>query len=232
MDLLHDPAYVPPPETEEQAAAKAHSVRSGKPLSEDEDKVIKNCREGQVGDGLATVEELKKLFEYSDPEETRVRSAYGEIGGKLTWGAGKGNQYCDRLPEVQSGNGWVVKEDPEVVRKRQEGTEEQRVRRGDYEPMWTNFTPLWRLSIELSGRFFPHSPCLRTTRSTDPRSQHPSYIFLLPPSTLSQQPPTPPRFTSLLLTHPTADLGLGLPRLGVCGSDHVALAAKVQIPGL
>lgn len=150
VDLLHDPTYVAPAETEEQKTAVAHSVRSGKPLSEDEDKVIKNCREGVEGDGLAGIEELKRLFGYSEEEEgqPRVRSAYGEIGGSLQGGKGEGNHYCDRLPEVQSGNGWVVKEDQEVVRKRKEGTQEERVRRGDYEPMWTNFTPLWRLSIE------------------------------------------------------------------------------------
>ena len=50
---------------------------------------------------------------------------------------------------MQSGSGWVVKEDEEVVRRRKEAKDEdERVRRGDYEPMWSNFTPLWRLSIE------------------------------------------------------------------------------------
>lgn len=59
-----------------------------------------------------------------------------------------------------------------------------------------------------------------------------SYIFLLPPSPLlpPSHPPVPaPRFTSLLRMHPVEAMGLGLPKKGVEPSDHVALAAEVEI---
>lgn len=98
---------------------------------QDPDKVIKNCRDGAVEDGLVGVEGLRKLF-----GEKGVRSAYGEVGGLVEGEEGK--WYVDRPGEVQSGNGWAVKEDPKVVEERKKGSWEEKVKRGDFEPMWTN----------------------------------------------------------------------------------------------
>ncbi|ORY69278.1 Endonuclease/exonuclease/phosphatase [Leucosporidium creatinivorum] len=134
--------------TEEQKAAVAHSVRSGK--VQDPDKVIKNCRDGEAGDGLFGVEGLRKLF--GGGEGQSVRSAYGEVGGLIK--AEEGKWYVDRPGEVQSGNGWVVKEDPEVAERRKKGSWEERVRRGDFEPMWTNCSYIFLL---------PPSPSLHSS---------------------------------------------------------------------
>ncbi len=60
--------------------------------------------------------------------------------------------------------------------------------------------------------------------------RHPrSYIFLLPPSSLAQPPKTTPKFTALLHPHKVDDMWPGLPRKGVSGSDHVAVAAEIQL---
>jgi RNA exonuclease NGL2 len=145
----------------------ADSIRDGN-LSQHPDRVIKNSRAGREEDGLAGLDELKALFGWGKQEEGErkgVRSAYGELYGKITDEEGK--WYVDRNPEVQSGSGWKVVEDPKVVEARKQGTWEERVKRGDWEPMWTNcafdllvlirarvltdfraVTPLWRCTLE------------------------------------------------------------------------------------
>lgn len=60
----------------------------------------------------------------------------------------------------------------------------------------------------------------------------PSYIFLLPRSPLASpartsQPPS--RFTGLLDLHPSVAMGDGLPKKGVGASDHVSLAAELEV---
>lgn len=56
-----------------------------------------------------------------------------------------------------------------------------------------------------------------------------SYIFLLPPSTLAKDSRRQPRFTALLQPHASATMDPGLPRKGVCGSDHIAVAAEIEL---
>lgn len=49
------------------------------------------------------------------------------------------------------------------------------------------------------------------------------YIFLLP----AQDAQRPPVITKLLQPHQTQDLEPGLPRKGVCASDHVAVGGEI-----
>lgn len=142
VDKLHDKAYVTPPEDEATKQSDADGIRDEN-LSQHPDRVIKNARPAEDKDGLVGIEALRALYGYAEGEG-EVRSAYGEAFGKVKGEEGK--TYSDRTPEVGSGSGWAVTEDPEVVRKRKEGTWEERVRRGDFEVRWSNFTPLWRQS--------------------------------------------------------------------------------------
>lgn len=136
-------AYISP-EEKLRKEIRAYDSISNENLNDesDPDKVILNCRIGKEEDGLADLESLKKLF-YGDDlraeeigERERVRSTYGE-GYGLVEGEEE-NWYVSREPEVQSGSGWRVKEDPKVVAARKRGTWEEKVRRGDFEPKYTN----------------------------------------------------------------------------------------------
>ncbi|KAK4057680.1 RNA exonuclease ngl2 [Microbotryomycetes sp. JL221] len=171
------------------------------PDEEDEDKVIKNCRLATQEDGLASLEDLVTLIRGQNAEDgERPISAYGQIGGLLP--SEKGKQYGDRDSGVYSGEtGTVVDSRDDAL----EGTPDQetRIKHGHYEPMWTNFTPLWRLAID--------------------------YIFLLPPEDTSSNKPRP-IFKALLSTHSTETLGSGLPKMGISASDHVAIGARLVIP--
>lgn len=128
VDKLHDPAFVSAPE---DAAGDADGIADGN-LEQHPDRVIRNARRAEEGDGLVGLRELRRLFE----EGGTVRSAYGECYGRVKGEEGK--LYVDRTPEVHSGSGWTVTEKPEVVEARKKGSWEERVRRGDFEPRWTN----------------------------------------------------------------------------------------------
>lgn len=54
-----------------------------------------------------------------------------------------------------------------------------------------------------------------------------SYIFILPPRQDSKTPV--PRVHSLLHMHDIPSMGIGLPKKGVCGSDHVAIGAVLDV---
>ncbi|KAM0793483.1 hypothetical protein ACM66B_000924 [Microbotryomycetes sp. NB124-2] len=182
----------------EEGAQEGTQGQSGE--EEDEDKVIKNCRLPTDDDGLASLTELTSLFGIKNQEHARAVSAYGQIGALIESEAGK--QYGDRDSGVYSGESGG----PRTTNKKDDKTDldmDARISRGDFEPMWSNFTPLWRLSID--------------------------YIFLVPGEEAED---ARPEFTSLLSTHSTETLGKGLPRMGISASDHVAIAARVVIPGV
>ncbi|KZO98379.1 Endonuclease/exonuclease/phosphatase [Calocera viscosa TUFC12733] len=73
-------------------------------------------------------------------------------------------------------------------------------RRGSSEAMWTSFTPLWRLTLD--------------------------YIFVW--DGVHDERHVDPRVLSVLAPHKTESLEPGLPRKGICASDHIALAAEVE----
>lgn len=80
--------------------------------------------------------------------EGEVRSAYGEVGGRLKEDGGRDRCYVDRPEGVQSASGWKIKEDEKVVEERKKGEWGDRVRRGDFEPKYTN-------CLSLAGFFWP-----------------------------------------------------------------------------
>lgn len=161
VDKLYDPDYVSPPE---DPKAEKDSINDGN-LAQHPDKVIRNSRTGGEEDGLVDLDGFKTLFNYQDlslggveGKKEGVRSAYGEIHHLVVDKDGKseeGNWYVDRVPEVVSAQGWVIKEDTKIVeaRKFAVGGMEERVRRGDFEPKWTNCEYSYYL-LDLSRRRF------------------------------------------------------------------------------
>lgn len=173
VDKIYDPTFRSIPSPEEAEGGK-HT---------DPDKVIKNARQGTDSDGLLDLEGFKALYDYSlckagacscsltGPSTTipdsrnEVTSAYGSISHLLP--AFDLNMYVDRTPEVHSTSGWNIPEKAEVVKARREAA---CLRKGDYEPKWTNcefdhgihfipdsktdsesiveVTPLWRCTLE------------------------------------------------------------------------------------
>lgn len=194
VDKLYDANFVSSPPN---PLADADGIRGGN-LSQHPDRVIKNAREGTEEDGLASLEDLKGMFKL----EGEVRSAYGEVGGRLKEDGGRDRCYVDRPEGVQSASGWKIKEDEKVVEERKKGEWGDRVRRGDFEPKYTNFTPLWRCTLD--------------------------YIFVLPPPT-SSETTTKPKFIALLQPHADEEMEPGMPKLGVEPSDHAAVAAVLRL---
>ena len=222
LSSSYDPDYVPP-EPPAPEPKEGEDVTSDD-LSQHPDRIIKNSRPPTKDDGLATLEQLQRLFghpssssstrtdaaaaapEPARAERRRVRSAYGESYGLVPSEAQR--WYCARKPEVQMGNGWRVAEPEADVAARCEGSYAERVERGDFEPLYSNFTPLWRCTLD--------------------------YILLLPPSPSSstaEQPQRPqPRWRKLLEMHDFHETcEPGLPRKGVEPSDHVAVATVVEV---
>ncbi|GAA6002709.1 hypothetical protein JCM10207_007637 [Rhodosporidiobolus poonsookiae] len=216
VEKLYNPDFVPPspPEAEakegEEAASASASTAPADPSPYASDaledptaphhgKPIKNSRPGTVDeDGIVGLDALRAL--YAAGGDAGARSAYGEAYGLCP--SQEGKWYCDRKPEVQAGNGWREQESEEEKAKRREGTWDERVKRGDFEPLYSNFTPLWRCTLD--------------------------YIFLLPPSSPSAAPA--PQWRSLLQMHDFHNVcEPGLPRKGVEPSDHVAIGAEVEI---
>ncbi|GAA5837274.1 hypothetical protein JCM9279_005638 [Rhodotorula babjevae] len=208
VDKIYDPDYVPP-EPPAPEPKEGEDVTSDD-LSQHPDRIIKNSRLPTEDDGLATLEQLQHLFRRpaspssSPARARRVRSAYGESYGLIP--SESQRWYCARKPEVQMGNGWRVAEPEADVAARLEGSWKERVERGDFEPLYSNFTPLWRCTLD--------------------------YLLLLPPSTSSngdtQRPQ--PRWRKLLEMHDFHETcEPGLPRKGVEPSDHVAVATVVEV---
>ncbi|BGP36393.1 RNA exonuclease ngl2 [Rhodotorula kratochvilovae] len=205
VDKIYNPTFEPP-EPPAPEPKEGEDVTSDD-LSQHPDRIIKNSRAPTDEDGLATLEQLQALFHYSSSnaaDERRVRSAYGEAHGLVPSEASR--WYCARRPEVQMGSGWRVPEPPADIAARQEGSWDERVRRGDFEPLYSNFTPLWRCTLD--------------------------YILLLPPSaSVKPEERAPqPRWRSLLAMHDFHETcEPGLPRKGIEPSDHVAVATVVEV---
>ncbi|GAA5995172.1 hypothetical protein JCM5350_001858 [Sporobolomyces pararoseus] len=196
VDKFYDPSYEPA--TPAEPEAKEGDETEPNSEEEDPDKVIKNTRPARAEDGLADIEKIKKLFGYKEGG-SGIRSAYGENYGLIE--GEEENWYCSRGPEVQNGNDPKPKLKKEEVESRSKGVSwEERVQRGDFEPIYTNFTPLWRCTLD--------------------------FIFLLPPLPSTSHPSI--RFSSLLKMHAEGVMGPGLPRKGIEPSDHVAIASEVE----
>ncbi|GAA6013380.1 hypothetical protein JCM11491_006372 [Sporobolomyces phaffii] len=199
VDKFYDPSYEPP--TPAEPEAKEGDEQPAGSDEEDPDKVIKNTRPARPEDGLADIDQIKRLYGYQEGRGSGLRSAYGENYGLI-----EGEQdkwYCARGPEVQNGNDPKPRLTAAEIEERSRGaTWDERVARGDFEPIYTNFTPLWRCTLD--------------------------FVFLLPPLPSSARHPSV-RFTSLLKMHDEETMGPGLPRKGIEPSDHVAIATVVEL---
>ncbi|KAL9936704.1 hypothetical protein V8E36_004772 [Tilletia maclaganii] len=196
------------------------------PHGENEDRILKNCRPARASDGLLTLNELRQLYDLSqpapsatgayDPEQTPdprsnfdnsvrtknvigVRSAYGTYYNKLN--------VADKADEEQPEDGLEAGNffgSPTRGRERwndPDWTKSEHIGDG-YEPMWTIFSSLFSLTLD--------------------------YIFLLPRiGDSGQADPDYPAVTALLRTHRTEVLQPGTPRRYVNASDHIAIGAEV-----
>lgn len=110
----------------------------------DPDKVTRNARPAVEGDGLLDLPGFKRLFNWHDGELAESQrefpeliSAYGSISHLLP--AFEGNRYGERAPEIFSTTAEMgAEEEPAVKAQRSAGSTHARVRRGDFEPQWTN----------------------------------------------------------------------------------------------
>jgi len=85
-------------------------------------------------------------------------------------------------------------------------------RKGAYEPMYTSYTHYWKTTLGTCPRRSP-----RTRPLTRPSAD---YIFFTGKG----------KVRSLVRPHRTEDFGAGLPRRGVCASDHVSLTCSLFFP--
>jgi len=138
VDKLHDPSFVAPAEAEAEGTVDPNE-------EQDPDKVLRNCRVPGEADGIPSLEQLQRLF--AREETGGIRSAYGEVGGVVEPSL-SGDWYCRRNPGVEDGQRGYVPEEEAIAKSRLEGRTDERIKRGDFELSYTNYTPCWRCSLE------------------------------------------------------------------------------------
>ncbi|SCV68498.1 BQ2448_619 [Microbotryum intermedium] len=188
VDKMYDPLYEPVQVVQEAGEGEE---------AQDPDKVIKNSRVANEADGLLSLDEFKHLY----ATLPHVRSAYGELHGLFP--EEQAQWYVERPPGVESSQGWKIIEDRSVVEKRRQGSWDERVTRGDFEPMYTNYTPLWRCCLD--------------------------YILALEKEA-GKREVQGVEWTGLMRMHRRQEMGDGLPKLGVEPSDHLAVACEFVLP--
>nr|CDI56283.1 uncharacterized protein BN887_03583 [Melanopsichium pennsylvanicum 4] len=170
--------------------------------------MLKNCRAAQPQDALLTVDELLQLHDVCRPRPGS-QPRRDESAQNLSHAAHLGSAYGLHYGHVASeegnffgspGRGRERYDDPNWT------SETPNCHLGhSTEPMWTIFSSLFSLTLD--------------------------YIFMLPKDKkqggkAEEQYPT---VTRLLKTHRTETLQLGLPRKGVCASDHISIGAEIEL---
>ncbi|PWN21094.1 Endonuclease/exonuclease/phosphatase [Microstroma glucosiphilum] len=181
-----------------------------------DDQMLKNCRTATAADDLLTFEELQQLNTIFPLTKTakssprHFRSAYATSYPDLEHPSESSNLFSSstRGRERWDDGSWQegVSNNPHLHLA---GTP------AGAEPMWTLYSSLFSLTLD--------------------------FIFLMPSPTTQHWRRTPddapdaqtedsfPKITRLLRTHRTADIKEGLPRRGVCVSDHIAIGAEVEL---
>lgn len=222
VDKIWDPKFVPGGADRVEKGGEEGDEKEEGEEEDPEHKIIRNARAGTEIDGLMSVETMLRLYGWSTPEieastsssppETislsslnRLPSfpppvsAYGSLSYLFTSFTGK--RYEDRPPLIRRGHTTSLPADIELHRLRSLATHDEKLRSGAYEPMYTNFTPLWRLSLD--------------------------YIFLVRDH--SEEEREESKFEGLLGLHRTEEMEPGLPRKGIEPSDHIALCAEIHL---
>lgn len=167
-----------------------------------DDQMLKNCRPATAEDGLLSIEELQQLHDLSrDRPSMQPTSQVPSATVSLALRSCYGLHYDSVSDPSEQSN---------MFGSAQRGRErwddanwtpgQTNIHTGpSAEPMWTIFSSLFSLTLD--------------------------YIFILPPSDQAQTA----KVTSLLRTHRTETLQPGVPRKGVCASDHVAIGAEIEL---
>ncbi|TKY87667.1 hypothetical protein EX895_003248 [Sporisorium graminicola] len=177
---------------------------------EADDRMLKNCRAATGEDNLLSVNELLQLHDVGRPRPGSVPSQpeaspqQVQAASATHLGSAYGLHYGSVQDPSEQGNFFGSSA---RGRERWDDAawtpETPNCHTGDStEPMWTIFSSLFSLTLD--------------------------YIFMLPKAnpSVSEQYPT---VTRLLRTHRTETLQPGVPRKGVCASDHIAIGAEIGL---
>lgn len=164
----------------------------------DPDRIITNCRTPRETDGLLTLEELRELR-----PRAHLRSVYDEALRKL---ASTGQM----LPIP-------------IFAERPNGPPTTEL--GAYEPMYTSYTHFWKATLGQCSDA-PHPVCLSSQTDVYVDAD---YMFVLDGEATDDgdTDPSRPQVVRVMSTLAAEDMEPGLPRKGVCASDHVSIAADV-----
>lgn len=177
-----------------------------------DDQILKNCRAARPGDGLFSISDIKELYTIplnAGKHESSAKidvAAPVQIQGVLStygaYNADDGNFFGS------PGRGRERHDDPDWTPETPNPHEG-----ASREPMWTIFSSLFSLTLD--------------------------YVFLLPSpfkaiasassGDAGEKIAAFPKVTALLPTHRTEVLEPGVPRKGVCCSDHIAIGAEIEM---
>lgn len=200
-------------EDDEVEGEEEEAEEEGEGEGEADDRMLKNCRAATPKDALLSMEELLQLHDVSRPRPASnpIQAPSSHTDHQRAFqashlGSAYGLHYGHMSEPSEDGNYFGS---PERGRERwddadwTEGT--PNCHRGEStEPMWTIFSSLFSLTLD--------------------------YIFMLPKAAADDKgPKIYPRVTRLLRTHRTETLQPGVPRKGVCASDHIAIGAEIEL---
>lgn len=168
-----------------------------------DDQMLKNCRSAVDSDGLLTLSELDQLFNLSSSDSGTDTTTPAPLRSAYA------SAYHLLADPSESDNLFST---PARGRERwddptwkQGDPNVHRTLQGTSagnEPMWTLYSSLFSLTLD--------------------------FIFLVPTSAASGDGQYP-KVTKLLRTHRTDTIKDGLPRKGICASDHVAIGAELEL---
>lgn len=204
-------------DADEEEAEAEEQREEGKGEGEGEgeaadDRMLKNCRAATAQDALLSMDELLQLHDVARPRPGSVAAQNGSsLPQKAVHSAHLGSAYALHYGQVREpceegnffgspGRGRERWDDPDWT------PETGNCHQGDSaEPMWTIFSSLFSLTLD--------------------------YIFMLPKAGLEGETASAeyPTVTRLLPTHRTETLQPGVPRKGVCASDHIAIGAEIEL---
>ncbi|CBQ70899.1 conserved hypothetical protein [Sporisorium reilianum SRZ2] len=178
---------------------------------EADDRMLKNCRAATRQDALLSTDELLQLHDVGRPRPGSVASQPDsasqetQVASASHLGSAYGLHYGSLQDPSEQDNFFGS---PARGRERWDDAEwtpeTPNCHTGEStEPMWTIFSSLFSLTLD--------------------------YIFMLPRQAKPSSSEQYPTVTRLLRTHRTETLQPGVPRRGVCASDHIAIGAEIEL---